>query len=192
MFHKPIQIILLLATILAGCNFSIQKDNKETAIQDFGIENYIATDQIDTLLTDLATYIGVKPRIATSQTRFEPQYRQFYVQQARQFKMVFFFVNDQGEHFYYLIRPARSTHGNTRGVGGKFRFAKQKITDFEEIFNTPVHKPEKLFEIGSELFREMINTGNVDRFIGNREYIEWPDGRLKYHKGLYEWRYDVE
>lgn len=191
MDHKPLKIILFLSAILAGCNISVQRE-KEPEKQNFRIENYIAPDQIDTLLTDIVTYIGVKPRAATSQTRFEPRFRQFYVKQALQFKMLFFYINDQGEHFYYLIRPARSTSGSTRGVGGRFRFEKNKIADFEEIFNTPVSDPERLSVIGAELFQEMILTGNVDRFSGNRQFIEWPDGRLKYHKGLNEWRYDVQ
>jgi hypothetical protein len=41
------------------------------------------------------------------------------------------------------------------------------------------------------LFLEMIKSGNVDKYSGNIEYIEWPDDRLKYDRIRNEWRYDV-
>ena len=161
-------------------------------MQQYRIENYFTSAQIDTLLTDMVAYIGVKPRTANSQTRFDPEFRQYYIQYANQFKMVYFFVNEEGDYYYYLIRPARSAAGNTRGVGGIFRLENEKINDFEEIFNTPVFDEEILIEIGATLFFEMIETGNVDQYLGNMLFVEWPDERLKYHKGLNEWRYDVE
>lgn len=161
-------------------------------MQNYKIENYFSQDQIDTLLTDMVTYIGVKPRTATSQSRFEPEFRQYYIQYAAQFKMVYFLINEEGEHYFYLIRPARSPQGNLRGVGGRFMMENEKIYDFEEIFNTLVFDEETLTTIGSSLFLEMIENGNVDQYFGNSLYIEWPDHRLRYHKGLHEWRYDVE
>jgi len=161
-------------------------------MQNYKIENYFSQDQIDTLLTDMVTFIGVKPRTATSQSRFKPEFRQYYIQYAAQFKMVYFLINEEGEHYFYLIRPARSAGENTRGVGGRFRLDNEKIADFEEIFNTPVFHEERLIEIGATLFPDMAETGNVDQYLGNMLFIEWPDDRLKYHKGLHEWRYDVE
>lgn len=161
-------------------------------MQNYRIDNYFSQDQIDTLLTDMVTYIGVKPRTATGHTRFDPAFRQYYIQYSSQFKMVYVFINEEGEHFFYLIRPARSPQGNLRGVGGRFKIENEKIYGFEEVFNTPVFDENRLIEIGAALFLELIETGNVDQYLGNMLFVEWPDDRLKYHKGLYEWRYDVE
>jgi len=189
---KRFLIIFFLLSMAAinACNLFHLKE--KGSMQQYRIEKYFSADQTDTLLTDMVTFIGVKPRTATNQTRFEPEFRPYYIQYSSQFKMVFLFVNEEGDHYYYLIRPARSTMGNTRGVGGRFRFENEKITDFEEIFNTPVFAEERLIEIGETLFLEMIETGIVDKYLGNMLFIEWPDERLKYHKGLNEWRYDVE
>ncbi|MBW6497691.1 MAG: hypothetical protein K0B09_04830 [Bacteroidales bacterium] len=161
-------------------------------MQQYRIENYFSTDQKDTLLADMVTFIGVKPKTATTQTRFESEFRPYYVAYSRQFQIIYFYVNNEADHYYYLIRPARSLAGTTRGVGGRFRLENEKITDFEEVFNTPVFDEDKLFEIGETLFLEMIETGDVNRYLGNKLFIEWPDDRLRYHKGLHEWRYDVE
>ena len=161
-------------------------------MQLYRIENYIGAVQTDTLLTNMVIYMGVKPRTATSQTRFQSEFRPYYIEYSRQFQIIYFFVNEAGDHYYYLLRPARSVKGNTRGVGGRFRYENEKIIDFEEIFNTPVFDEDRLIEIGEILFLEMIETGNVEPYKGNNLFIEWPDERLKYHKGLNEWRYDME
>lgn len=161
-------------------------------MQAYKTENYFSQDQIDTLLVDITTYIGARPKTATSQTRFEPEFRKYYTASSKHYRLLYFFANEQGDHFFYLLRPARHTKGNQRGVGGRFSFVHGQINDFEEIFNTPVFDEDKLIEIGKTLFLEMIEAGNVDKYLGNKVFIEWPDGRLKYHKELNEWRYDLE
>jgi len=183
-------IFLLILTGITACNPFAKK--QRDSMQQYRIENYFSTDQKDTLLADMVTFIGVKPKTATTQTRFESEFRPYYVAYSRQFQIIYFYVNNEADHYYYLIRPARSLAGTTRGVGGRFRLENEKITDFEEVFNTPVFDEDKLFEIGETLFLEMIETGDVNRYLGNKLFIEWPDDRLRYHKGLHEWRYDVE
>jgi hypothetical protein len=190
MLRKRTVLYFLFITIISACNLTHKPE--EDAMQVYRIENFFSTHQIDTLLTDMVTYIGVKPKTATSQNRFDPEFRQYYIQYAAQFKMVYFFINEEGEHYFYLIRPARSVGGNLRGAGGRFKMENEKIYDFEEVFNTPVFGEDRLIETGAVLFLDMINTGNVDQYLGNRQFIEWPDDRLKYHKGLNEWRYDAE
>jgi len=190
MQRNAIIFFLLFLTGITACNFIPKKD--KDPMQLYRIENYIGAVQTDTLLTDMVTYIGVKPRTATSQTRFQSEFRPYYIEYSRQFQIIYFFVNEAGDHYYYLLRPARSVKGNTRGVGGRFRYENEKIIDFEEIFNTPVFDEDRLIEIGEILFLEMIETGNVEPYKGNNLFIEWPDERLKYHKGLNEWRYDME
>lgn len=187
---RIIILFLILTTGVAACKLFPKKEKDH--MHQYRVENYFSSDQKDTLLTDIVTLIGVKPRTATSLTRFEQEFRPYYIQYSEEFKMVYYFVNENDDHYYYLIRPARSTKGNTRGVGGKFRFENEIIIEFEEIFNTPVLDEDQLIEIGEILFLEMIETGSVEQFFGNKFYIEWPDERLKYHKGLNEWRYDVE
>jgi hypothetical protein len=160
--------------------------------EGYSIDKYFSQQQQDSLLINLVTYIGKKPKFADWQTRHEPQHNEYYRNHSKSFKFVFYLVTPDSTHYYYIIRPARSTTGNTRGVGGKFRLGKNlQLIDFEEVFNTPILPEQELFEVGQTLFIEMINTGNIDRYINNRNLIEWPDDRLKYDKEKKEWRYDV-
>ncbi len=154
--------------------------------------NYYTTDKKDTLLVNIVTYIGKKPRLADHQTRHNQEHRKFYTQQSQDYKLVYYYITDDSTHYYYIIRPARSPRGNTRGVGGRFRMKESmKLYDFEELFNTPVLDEQELMEIGETLFTEMVNSGNINHYHGNKEFIEWPDERLKYDKIKNEWRYDV-
>jgi hypothetical protein len=154
------------------------------------LENFFTeAAEADSLLTDMVTYIGRKPPLATSLTRFEETFREYYIHYSREFRPIFFVITPDDTHYYYLSRPARSTRGNRRGVGGFFFMEDGQIRGFQELFNTYVMTGEELEEIGWTLFRSMVENGHVDDFIGNDQYIEWPDERLKYNKELFEWRY---
>ncbi len=172
---QALVVSALVITSMLICFVGCLSDNRPVVDED--------------LLIDMVTYIGRKPPLATSETRFEPEFRDYYTTYAKAFEVVYFHVDGDGLHRYYLIRPARSMHGNRRGVGGMFRLENGKITDFEELFNTPVMDEDRLREIGLELFEEMRYKSHVDRFLENRDYIEWPDERLSYDKEKFEWRY---
>lgn len=159
---------------------------------EYGIERYFDQEARDTLLVNMVTYIGKKPRLADFETRHNQEHRIFYTLQARDFRFQYYYISDDSVHYYYLIRPARSTAGDLRGVGGRFRVRHDlSLFEFEETFNTPVLPEESLVVRGKSLFIEMINTGNVDRYLKNKNYVEWPDDRLKYDRSKNEWRYDV-
>ncbi len=174
-------VIILLT--LAGC--TAQND-------EFSIEKYFDQESRDTLLVNIVTYIGIKPRFADFHTRHNHEHRKYYTLQANNFRFRYYHVSSDSTHYYYLIRPARSKNGNLRGVGGRFRITHNlALYSFEEIFNTPVLPEEKLVNRGRILFIEMLEKGNIGRFIENNEYVEWPDDRLKYDREKNEWRYDV-
>jgi len=178
-------VSLLILAIISSCT----SDNcsKNT------FEKHFTGSQRDTLMTDMVTLIGRKPKTADWETRHEPQHRAFYIEQTRQFHMTYFDKNADETYYFYMIRPARSPQGNTRGVGGMFTLNSDgKIEYFEELFNTPINNTEELKQIGCTLFTEMTATGSVDKYLWNRDMIEWPDDRLKYDKVKREWRYDVE
>jgi hypothetical protein len=178
-------IIALVLTVACG--------TKEIAAEKYSIQEYFEKDQQDSLLVDIITYIYKKPKYADHQTRFDEQYRNYYSKMLSKFEMVYFYQHvSDSYHYYYLIRPARSPKGTTRGVGGRFLLNENnEIIDFEEIFNTPVQPVEELKKRGLFLFEEMIATGSIESYLGNENFIEWPDNRLKYDKATNEWRYNL-
>jgi hypothetical protein len=177
----------LLVTTITSCNNPQRKELK------IDINSYYSPNERDSLLADMITYIYKKPREANFQSRFDTEYRDHYVNQLPYFKPVFYTITVDGVHYYYVIRPARSINGNTRGVGGYFTKDSQgKITNFVELFNTPILPEHVLVTRGEKLFLEMVSTGEVKNYLKNPDYVEWPDDRLKYDRERNEWRYDVK
>lgn len=155
------------------------------------VSAHYTENEKDTLLVDLASYIYRKPASATWETKLDPKFRNYYIRNTAKFKIIYYHIDEDNTHYYYLSRPARDHEGKQRrGVGGMFkRNEKNEIVDFEEVFNTPIHPEEKLKEIGLTLFEEMIAHRNVDNYLTDQNLIEWPDGRLFYSKEKKEWRY---
>jgi hypothetical protein len=179
-----VSILFTLAVIaLISC-----RDEKSA----YDFKRYFTQQQRDTLMVDMVTLIGKKPKTADYQTRLEPRFREYYTNLAAAFAMKHFHIEDDTCYFF-MIRPARSVRGNNRGVGGKFTMNQDmKIEYFEETFNTPIHQPEELERIGWRLFRELITHKSIEGLRWNFDYIEWPDDRLKYDLEKREWRYDVD
>ena len=159
----------------------------------YHISNYYDQPIADTLLVNAVTFIGRKPALATSETRFDSEFRGYYIELAKNFSYFLYHISPDSLHSFYMIRPARSLEGTTRGVLGQYRLsADSSIYDFVEILNTRIKTRKELQKIGLMLFEELIDKGNVDAMISDTSLVEWPDGRLKYDTRLNEWRYDTE
>jgi hypothetical protein len=174
--YKGIVVFFLGWLLLSAC-----KDKYEPAFY------YSAAEQ-DSLMTDMITFIYNRPANANEQTRFESGFRKYYVNHIKDFQFENYYINAAGVHYFYLIRPARSPKGNIRGVGGSFKLDQNgKILSFKEIFNTPIAAREELNVKGNELFKWMTVHGNVNDYLKNPDYIEWPDKMTYYDTIQYEW-----
>jgi len=170
-------LLVVIATVLVGC----RHEDEPRA--------YFNAAQHDSLLADIITYIYVRPPGATWETRFEPQYRKYYVTLLPRFSWKKAWRDQNGWYYFYIIRPARSAEGAIRGVGGMFKLDKNgKIKSFKEVFNTPVGAITRLEEIGAELFNYMKRHGNVDAYLLNDAYLEWPTAWTYYDTIRHEWR----
>ncbi|MFN3918104.1 MAG: hypothetical protein ACK4K0_10215 [Flavobacteriales bacterium] len=195
--------VIIAAIFLIRCNNNESSTENETTSKStnidsnaekkaaYQINNFYNQQEKDTLLVDLVSYIYRKPAIATWQTKLNPEFRSYFIKNAADFNIVYYHISEDSTHYYYLLRPARDPEGKQkRGVGGMFkRNGAGDIIDFEELFNTPIHPEAKLKEIGFVLFEEIISNKSIDRYLNNKEHIEWPDGRLFYSKEKKEWRY---
>lgn len=182
MMKKYIYLILIIFSILSCTNKS-----DETS-------KYFSKSERDTLLTNIITYVYVKAPYASNTTRFEPQFRSYYVKSLPKFSIQNYFITPDSTHYFFLTRPVGNSPKYRRGVLGKFKLKKTAVasgslmpTDFEEIINTP-HLEEKVaIERGKFLFQELVKTGNLNKYLAMKHYIEWPDERLMYDKKINEW-----
>ena len=143
-----------------------------------------------TLLTDIASFIIRKPAAATWETKFNPEFREYYERNKSELEMIYL-TNVSDTFYFYLLREARTVDGlQKRGVGGKYIVNQQgKIVDFEEIFVSKVLHETNLKIIGKEYMNRVTSNSDLRDFLAKVEHIEWPDGRLFYSKQKAEWRY---
>ncbi|TVQ92040.1 MAG: hypothetical protein EA393_04115 [Bacteroidetes bacterium] len=185
---KRFTITIVLVIVISSVGFFILFPPKDR----FHIDRYIPKEEQDTLLVNIVTLMGVKPRNTNYITRHEPRYRNFYIQQARDFYIYRYYVDENELHYFYIIRPARHPFGNRRAIGGKYRLGVNlELQNYQEVFVTQILQEEYLREIADDLFIALTE-GNIEKYLDNRLIIEWPDDRLKYDKEKQEWRYDVK
>jgi hypothetical protein len=173
-------IFFILANFIVACSMSGD---------DFDINKQLPTEVRDTLLVDIVTLMGVKPRNTDWQSRHDAVHRSFYIRQADDYQIAHYHMAPDGWHYFLMIRPTRSAQPeHRRAIGGRFipdgNFYPQQ---YEEIFVTRQMDESRIREISESLFSSMI-TGNFEK----SEPVEWPDERLKYDRNKKEWRYDVE
>lgn len=196
---KNLLIITLSAIFAWSCNLIPDRDTRQSRLdlqeqssftENHTITRYFPEDTADTILVNAVTFVGRKPPASISLTRFEPQFRDYYIGYAKSFSFYLYHITEDSTHLFYMIRPARSLEGNTRGVIGNFRMnTDYSLYDFEEVANTRIKPREELQKIGVTLFRELLENGNIDHYLPDTAMIEWPDDRLKYDKVTNEWRY---
>lgn len=199
---KIFPLFFLIVLLLLSSCWQLQQEeehpfafNETDSIKaaEFYIGKYFDDDVADTILVNAVTFIGRKPVVATSESRFNQEFRQHYIDNSKGFDFFLYHINPDSLHSFFMIRPARSVHGNLRGVLGNYRLNPDNtMYDFIEILNTHIKSREELQKIGLILFEELISKGHVHELIGDTAMVEWPDDRLKYDKVRNEWRYDVE
>jgi hypothetical protein len=153
------------------------------------ISKYFNESERDTLLANMITYIYVKPPYSSNATRFQAQFRKYYVENLPKFSIENYYISSDSTHYFFLIRPVGNTLKYRRGVLGKFKLKNGSLmpTDFEEVVNTPHLEEALVKERGKFLFIELKKTGNLDKYLGMKHYIEWPDSTLVYNKKINEW-----
>lgn len=156
--------------------------------EKYSTNAYYSDAERDTLLTNIITYVYNTAPGATHTTKWQAQYRPYYVKNLPSFYIENYFIAPDGWHYYFLIRPVGSSD-KRRGVLGKFKLeaGSLKPQQFEEVVNTPHLDEEVLRERGHFLFKKLVEKGNLDEYLAMKQYIEWPDSNLVYNKETKQW-----
>ena len=169
---------------LVGLGFQACRSTDE-----FNVDHYYTGSERDTLLTGIVQYVDYVARGATIENRLEPRFRALYVTRLPKYTIDRYHVAADSTHYFFVIRPGGQNPLYKRGVGGKLRVdANGRITEFEELYNTPRLKDfDELRKRGRYIFGEMVKRGNVDDLVPMKMYIEWPDSMLMYDKEQHWW-----
>ena len=142
---------LLAAIILMSCS---SKDK-------YDVSRYYDAKEQDQLLTNIITYLFEAPQYTTMENRFKPEHHNYYSFISSRFSIEKYFIAGDGTHYFYVIRPAPSPQ-EKRGVGGHFKLKDNfQLTDFREVFVTPLLPESDVKGRCAFLFDEMVK-GNID------------------------------
>lgn len=176
-----VTILLVAVNLLQAC---------ET--QKYKAEKYLTQSQYDTLLVKLAPFVNKKPKSATFSERFTPKYTSYYEAcvKGQESSMPFFYSTDSIHYFYYVNKDLTSLYEHYKGFGGTFKKHKDgQIAGLNLVFTTPRLTKEEITEKGKELFIEMVKTGDVATYKGNRQYVHLPNADFEYNKAENRWVY---
>jgi hypothetical protein len=175
-------IIMLSSVIFFSCEKN-REDNPQVVISDSALR--------DSVMLQLMPYLAELPKYANYQNRFDDQFKPHYKKVMPVFfQWIKLYKAEDGYYYYLFYKKSNSLYEKKIAIGGKFKLdAQNKVTDFEDVFNTPKLKLDELAEKSSALFDEMIKTGGLGKYTLNAEYVEFPDQRCFFDKKLKYWRF---
>ncbi|GAA4846592.1 hypothetical protein [Algivirga pacifica] len=95
--------------------------------------------------------------------------------------------------FMFTINDRKSILGRYRAIGGYYKLgADSLLKDVAIKFYTPRLTPEEAVEKGTLLFEEMTTTGNVYRFLEERQIMEFPNKDVVYDSIQHTWVYQID
>ena len=168
---------IFLSIILIGCSSSDKYD----------VSRYYDVSEQDQLLTSIVTFLFDAPPLTLMKDRFKPEQRNYYSFQNSKFSINKYFIADDGTHYFYVIRQAPNPK-EKRGVGGHFKMSDDfQLTDFREVFVTPILPEADVTGRCAFLFDEMVK-GTLDKYLTMESYVQWPNPVSYYDSITYEWK----
>lgn len=156
----------------------------------YDVARYYDAREQDELLTSIVTFVYTAPAYTSMKDRFLPEHRNYYSFLASKFSIEKYFIADDGTHYFYLIRPG--PQNGKRGVGGHFKMGRDfQLTDFQEVFVTPVLPEGEVKGRCAFLFDEMVK-GSIDPYLVMESYVQWPNPISYYDTVTYEWKLKPE
>lgn len=167
--------IIALCVALVSCQ---TKDKYDPAV-------YYDVNEQKEILTSIVTYIFDAPPYTSMKDRFKDEHRTYYKETSARFSLKKYFIRGE-EHYFFVLRPgAKQTE--MRGVGGHYKMSKDnKISDFREVFVTPIMITNDAITKGSFLFDKMV-LGEEKEFLKMKSFAQWPNEASLYDTITYQW-----
>jgi hypothetical protein len=143
-------------------------------------------------LTAIAPYVIKKPDEFSFEDRFNPLKKEYYLNFIKETKgeLSLYHKNDSAAFFFFEHKDYTSLYDHYRGLGGYLKKdSLGKIHYMNLLYHTPRFTRDEMDRKSIELFREMVTSGNVNKFIGNSGYIYTPNQDFYYNTTTNRWDY---
>ncbi|HEY0651785.1 MAG TPA: hypothetical protein VGD65_01615 [Chryseosolibacter sp.] len=173
-------VLVLLCVLLVACERSyLAKEN-------------LSTGDYETTLAKIAPYVIGKSDEFSFEERFlavnKPFYNNFI--QLANGELTYFLKLDTASLFFFRYRDLTSLYEHYRGIGGYFRVDQNgSIVFMNLLYHTPRLTKSEMDERGKILFEEMMRTGSVKSYLGNKLFVHTPNRDFYYNTKLNRWDY---
>lgn len=167
--------------IIALCIALVSCETKEK----YDPSVYYDKNEQKEILTSIVTYIFDAPPYTSMVDRFKDAHREFYKEASVRFSLEKYFIKDE-MHYFFVLRPT-ARQNEMRGVGGHYKMNKDhKVSNFREVFVTPIMVTGDAVTKGTFLFDKMVS-GEEKEFLKMKSYVQWPNEASLYDTTTYEW-----
>jgi hypothetical protein len=171
--------VLLLVVLLIGC-------------QSYDARQALTPERYDSVLIRVAPYVIKKSDEISYEERFLVKNRPFY----RKFLTItggeisYYAEKDTAVFFSFQHRDMTSLYEHYRALGGYYKADKDgNISFMNLLYHTPRLTKDEMQSKGKELFNEMVKTGNVSKYIGNKDFVDTPSADFYYDTKRNRWDY---
>ena len=144
------------------------------------------------VLQKLAPYVLKKHDDFTFEDRFNSANEKYYATAVEKTsaELKYFVETDTASIFFISYRDLSSLYEHYQGMGGYYRTDENgNITFLNILYHTPRFTTDDQIARDPVLFKEMVTKGNVNRFLGNRKYIQTPSADFYYSTKSNRWEY---
>ncbi len=161
--------------------------------EKYSPDNYFSSEKEKELLVDfLLPYVLPKPDNITFDARFSDSVKVSYQEEAKKDSLFLrsYYIDPNDSLHYFLVqrRDRKSLFVDYRAIAGVYKLKNGKREEMELKFLTTMMRKDTIEEKASILFHELITKGNIDNYIGNRAYVDWPSQDVYYSKAAKMWK----
>ena len=152
----------------------------------------LSSERYDSVLIEIAPYVIKKPDEFSYKERFQRKSQPFYWNfiKVSAGELTYYLQADTATHFFFSHRDLTSLYEHYRGLGGYYKTDKGgNIIYMNILYHTPRLLKEEMEERGKLLFDEMVSYGNVNKYLGDKSYIDTPNNDFYYNTTLNRWDY---
>lgn len=178
---NKIALLLLLFSFIS-CNRS----------NSYKPETFLNAKEQEDLLYKVGRFIAKLPKRVTHDQKFDRKYDQYYREEMKKYRIQHYHIEPDSTHYFLINRPAPSLHDKRVAIGGRLKINKNgDLVEYDEVFRTWKMKEAELTNKGQILFSALVEKGNVDEYLPDKqedEWVEFPDSRNYFDKVSRRWR----
>lgn len=153
-------------------------------------ERFLSASEKDTITDRFLPYVLPRPDNLSLPDRFKDSMKTYYRSQIepQEFKLYKYYIDkDSLQYAMFIRKDLKSLYIDYRAIAATFNRNKDSIYNVELKFLTPMFRRDTIYRKADELFELLVSTGSIEKYIGNRDFVDWPSKDVYYDKKERKW-----